>query len=497
MISQSISNPLSAETCDLSDNNCDGNIDEGVTTTYFIDGDEDGFGDISSSVEACTLPVGYVEDTTDCDDDNASIYPNAVELCDELDNDCDESIDEDTSTYFADADGDGVGVSENTIIACELPEGYAEVNGDCDDNNPLRSPTLEEVCDDLDNDCDGTIDNDLQTEFYIDLDNDGIGSERTLVPGWDVSFYVFDEELSSMPDFASHTPVEVTTTSDVDFHNPHFTAMGYTDNFGAVFEGKLYVEGGSYPLGISSDDGSKLYVNGELLVDNGGTHGNRARGATIDLEEGYHDIKIEYFDSVHTAVMVFGLLNENNLVDPMSEDVLFRYESGEGITSACTLPEGYAEVNGDCDDYNELKNPTLTEVCDDLDNDCDGTIDNDLQTEFYIDLDNDGVGSERTLVPGWDVSFYVFDEELSSMPDFASHTPVEVTTTSDVDFHNPHFTAMGYTDNFGAVFEGQLYVEGGSYPLGISSDDGSKLYVNGELLVIIMELTEIEHVVQL
>ena len=42
------------------------------------------------------------------------------------------------------------------------------------------------------------------------------------------------------------------------------------------------------------------------------------------------------------------------------------------------------------------------------------------------------------------------------MPDFASHTPVEVTTTSDVDFHNPHFTAMGYTDNFGAVFEGQI-----------------------------------------
>ena len=72
-------NPPSVETWGPSDNNCDGNIDEGVTTTYFIDGDEDGFGDISSSV-ACTLPVGYVEDTTDCDDDNPNIYPNAVEL---------------------------------------------------------------------------------------------------------------------------------------------------------------------------------------------------------------------------------------------------------------------------------------------------------------------------------------------------------------------------------------------------------------------------------
>ena len=142
------------------------------------------------------------------------------------------------------------------------------------------------------------------------------------------------------------------------------------------------------------------------------------------MEEGYHDIKIEYFDSVHTAVMVFGLLNENNLVDPMSEDVLFRYESGEGITSACTLPEGYAET-GDCDDYNVLKNPTLTEVCDDLDNDCDGTIDNDLQTEFYIDLDND-IGSERTLVPGWDVS------SMSLMKNSVQCLNVEVTTTSDV-----------------------------------------------------------------
>jgi hypothetical protein len=84
------------EICDGLDNDCDGEVDEDVKNTYFLDSDEDGFGNPDSSLQACSPPAGYVADNTDCADGNAAIYPDAAEKCsDGIDNDCDTDVDMD------------------------------------------------------------------------------------------------------------------------------------------------------------------------------------------------------------------------------------------------------------------------------------------------------------------------------------------------------------------------------------------------------------------
>ena len=131
-------NPGADEECDGNDNDCDGEIDEDVTETYWEDADGDGFGDEGSTTDACEPPTGYVPaGDGDCDDADSTVYPGAEELCDSIDNDCDDEVDEDlgSSTWYADADGDGYGNPGSSTDACEQPAGYTNNDWDCDDTD--------------------------------------------------------------------------------------------------------------------------------------------------------------------------------------------------------------------------------------------------------------------------------------------------------------------------------------------------------------------------
>ena len=100
-----------------------------------------------------------------------------------MDNDCDGSTDESgsvgESVYYLDADGDGRGTSSITLSACELPSGYSTNADDCDDSRTDVYLGATEVCDSVDNDCDGATDEAGSvgsSTYYLDADSDGYGS---------------------------------------------------------------------------------------------------------------------------------------------------------------------------------------------------------------------------------------------------------------------------------------------------------------------------------
>lgn len=178
--------PLAQEICDDIDNNCDGQVDEGLLFDFYADTDGDGFGNESEVLSACVPPVGYVDQAGDCDDVESFANPAMTEVCDEIDNDCDGIIDGpdslDALSFYVDADGDGFGAIEVPQKGCVIPSSASPLSGDCDDNQALMNPSSAEICDGLDNNCDGTVDeagSAGEMTLYVDSDGDGFGDDST------------------------------------------------------------------------------------------------------------------------------------------------------------------------------------------------------------------------------------------------------------------------------------------------------------------------------
>lgn len=98
---ESTISPTESEFCDLTDNNCDGLVDEDATdaSAWYADADDDGYGDSTVYLVSCQPEEGYVVDSADCDDGDAGVAPGEPELCgDGVDQDCTGDADEPYST---------------------------------------------------------------------------------------------------------------------------------------------------------------------------------------------------------------------------------------------------------------------------------------------------------------------------------------------------------------------------------------------------------------
>ncbi|MEN9333821.1 MAG: hypothetical protein RLY35_1001, partial [Bacteroidota bacterium] len=438
------------EVCNLLDDDCDGEVDEFVQFTYYNDLDGDGFGNINDVTYACSLPAGYVnnsedcDDTqimyldadgdgygvaewvacgsllnNDCDDNNAQVYPTHVELCNQVDDNCNAQVDEGVqNVYYLDADGDGFGWISNVVLSCSAPLGYVNNaqdcddniityqdldgdgfgtmvmvpcgvtdntdcndtqwlyadndadgfgagspvacgladNSDCDDNNATVNTAMTEVCNQLDDNCDGQIDEGVQNTYYADNDGDGFG------------------DLNNTTTACVQPIGFVTNWEDCDDN-----ALTYLDTDGDGFGTGAPISCGAL-VNTDCDDINSAVNPNAIEVCNG--IDDNCSGTT---DEG---LLISFFEDADAD----GFGNPAVMID------------------ACTQPSGFVQNNTDCNDALNTANPSGTEVCNGIDDDCDTQVDEGVLITYYADADGDGYGNplDSTLAC-LDVDGYVLD----------------------------------------------------------------------------------------
>ncbi len=362
--------PGAPELCDQVDNNCNGMIDEGIAmTTFYVDSDMDGFGDPNNFVVACQQPPGTSLEALDCDDSNPMINPGADEMCNGIDDNCNGMIDDNdpdlqnATIWYQDNDGDGYGNPTATVLSCSMPQGYTSDSFDCDDTNPEVNLNAQELCNGIDDNCDGLIDDQdptvLETDVWFqDLDNDGFGN----------------------PDI---------------FLTACLMPVGYINN------------------NQDCDD------NNELINPDAPENPNNGIDENCDGVDSIIDEDQDGFNSVEDCNDTDASINPSatEICDGVDNNCDGMIDEGFTLTSyfldndadgfgddntmiaSCSQPMGYVTEGGDCDDASANIYPGAPEICDDLDNNCNGTIDEGLSfLTYYPDVDMDGFGDEMNPI---------------------------------------------------------------------------------------------------
>ncbi|MDP2312530.1 MAG: putative metal-binding motif-containing protein [Pseudomonadota bacterium] len=373
--------PAATELCNGIDDNCNSEIDEDVQGSYYQDFDGDGFGNPDATSVACDAPSGYVQNGNDCDDSENAAYPGATEICDEIDNNCDGAVDEGvTQTWYADADGDTYGDAAAPSLACDQPAGSVLDATDCDDTTGNAYPGNAEVCDEIDNNCDGTVDEGVTTTYYADFDGDRFGNssltqEACAVPtGYTINATDCDDAVAAVNPDAT----EVCNGIDDDCDGAIDTGASDMLTWYADTDADAYGDAAVSQLACTQPAG---YVSISTDCDDARALTNP--GAT------------EYCNSYDDDCD--GTVDEDSAADATTWylDADGDTYGGAAITDVqCTQPAGFVADSTDCLDSSAISYPGADEICDSLDNDCDGTVDNDPVDgdTFYLDADNDGFG---------------------------------------------------------------------------------------------------------
>ncbi|WP_224367505.1 RCC1 domain-containing protein [Hyalangium versicolor] len=372
---------------------------------YFYDLEGDGYGaELLPPEEGCQPPsVEYVENGLDCDDFDPAIHPGAAEVCDGLDNDCDGVSDEGNTSFYRDADGDGYGNPADVVQTCAQPSGYVSNSSDCNDNNSSAHPGGTEVCDGVDNNCNGSIDEGIPLNtFYRDADGDGRGNpsvstQACLAPAGYVS------NSSDCNDADATLPRSFYMDRDGDgygdpasFGSAPFGCAppaGYVANNSDCKDVNASVHPGAPEVCNGMDDNCNQIIDEGLSSNtyyydgDGDGRGNpSASTQACSAPIGYVSNSSDCNDADASLPRNFSMDRDGDgYGDPASFGA---------PPFGCTPPAGYAANSSDCNDLNASAHPGAAEVCDGVDNNCNGSVDEGFSMNtFYRDADADGRGN--------------------------------------------------------------------------------------------------------
>ena len=334
-------------------------------------------------------------DTLPFESGDCGLY-GSYEIPDDIDNDCDGIIDNDLDAYirYQDIDNDGYGdPATSMIVFGELP-GYVNNPNDCNDTSASIHPAAIEICDGIDNDCDGFIDDadpDVvgMTTWYFDNDFDGLGNDTVQI----VSCFA---------------PIGyISVGGDCNDNNPAYTiggpeiCNGIDDDCDGLFDDADPDITGQ-TIWYADNDGDGLGNDTITIIACGAPEGyvitfGDCNDSNADFTIGSPEICNAYDDDC------------DGLVDDADPDITGQtiwyadidndgYSDWANTSLNCFAPEHYVAIFGDCNDADSLQTHGTPEVCNLLDDDCDGLTDDEDpdvtgKILFYADMDSDGYGN--------------------------------------------------------------------------------------------------------